>query len=169
MSQRIIFLGGFLVCAGLMAAALYFQYVMHLEPCPLCIFQRVFVILTGVVLLVGGLHNPRAWGQRVYGALAALAAGLGAGVAGRQVWIQHLPFDLQPGCSYDFNTMLEKFPLHKTLSLVLQGTGDCAQVDWTFLGLSMPEWTLLFFIGFVGLGLMLVFTSVGRAKSTKNP
>lgn len=167
MSQRIIFLGGFLVCAGLMAAALYFQYVEHIEPCPLCIFQRVFVILTGLVLLAGALHNPRGWGRRVYGAFAILTAGLGGGVAGRQVWIQHLPFDQQPGCSYDFATMLEKFPLHKTLSLVLKGTGDCAQVNWTFLGLSMPEWTLIFFIGFVGLGLMLVFTSVGRPRTDK--
>jgi protein dithiol:quinone oxidoreductase len=167
MSQRAIFLGGFLVCAGLMAAALYFQYVEHIEPCPLCIFQRIFVILTGLLLLAGGLHNPRGWGRRVYGGLATLAAALGAGVAGRQVWIQHLPFDQQPGCSYDFATMLEKFPFYKTLSLVLKGTGDCAQVNWTFLGLSMPEWTLLFFIGFVGLGLILVFSSVGKPRPEK--
>ncbi|MHB8534684.1 MAG: disulfide bond formation protein B [Sulfuricaulis sp.] len=162
MSQRMIFLGGFLICTGLMAAALYFQYAMHLEPCPLCIFQRLFVIGTGLVLLAGALHNPRAVGRRVYGVLVVLTAGLGAGVAGRQVWIQHLPFDQQPGCSYDFATMLEKFPFYQTLRLVLQGTGDCAQIDWTFLGFSMPQWTLLFFIGFVCLGLMLIFTAAGK-------
>lgn len=162
MSQRTIFLGGFLVCVGLMAAALYFQYVMHLEPCPLCILQRLFVIGLGLILLVGAIHNPGMTGQRLYGVFIVLAAGLGAGVAGRQWWIQNLPFDQQPGCSYDFAYMLEKFPLYKTLRLVLEGTGDCAQVAWTFAGLSMPGWTLVFFMGFVGLGLMFIFSPVKR-------
>jgi len=162
MSQRVIFLGGFLICAGLMAAALYFQYVEHLEPCPLCILQRLAVIGVGLILLIGGLHNPGKWGRRVYGALTVFAAGAGAGVAGRHMWIQHLPFDQQPGCSYEFGYMLETFPLAKTLKLVLEGTGDCAKVSWTFLDLSMPTWTLIFFIGFVALGLTLVFTSIGK-------
>lgn len=162
MSQRVIFLGGFAVCAGLMAAALYFQYVGHLDPCPLCILQRLAVIGAGLILLIGGLHNPGKWGRRLYGALTVIAAGAGAGVAGRHVWIQHLPFDQQPGCSYEFGYMLETFPLAKTLKLVLEGTGDCAKVTWTFLDLSMPSWTFIFFIGFVALGLMLVFTSIGK-------
>ena len=157
-----IFLGGFLVCVGLMAAALYFQYVMHLEPCPLCILQRISVISLGVILLVGAIHNPGVLGQRIYGVFILIAAGLGAGVAGRHFWIQHLPFDQQPGCSYEFSYMLEKFPLYKTLRLVLEGTGDCAQVVWTFLGLSMPGWTLVCFMGFVGLGLMFIISPVKR-------
>lgn len=162
MSQRIIFLWGFLICAGLMAAALYFQYGMQLEPCPLCIFQRVFVIITGLILLAGALHNPGKLGRRIYGVVTALAAGLGAAVAGRHVWIENLPFDQQPGCAYSLNDMLETFPLLKTLKLVLEGSGGCGQVNWSFLGLSMPSWTLIFFIGFIGLGLLLVFTSLGR-------
>lgn len=162
MSQRTIFLAGFAVCAGLMAAALYFQYVGQLEPCPLCILQRLSVIGTGLILLAGGLHNPGKWGRRFYGALTVITAGAGASVAIRHVWIQHLPFDQQPGCSYEFAYMLENFPLAKTLKLVLQGTGDCAQVTWSFLGLSMPAWTLVFFIGFVALGLTLMFSSFGK-------
>src|SRR3989338_5036944 len=162
MSQRMIFLGGFAVCAGLMAAALYFQYVEHLEPCPLCILQRLVVIGAGLILLIGGLHNPGKWGRRLYGALTVFAAGAGAGVAGRHVWIQHLPFDQQPGCSYDFAYMLDTFPLAKKLKLVLEGTGDCAKVTWTFLDLNMPAWTLIFFVGFVALGLTLMFSSFGK-------
>ena len=162
MSQRVIFLGGFAVCAGLMAAALYFQYVGHLEPCPLCILQRLAVIGVGLILLAGGLHDPGKWGRRFYGALTVIAAAAGAGVAARHVWIQHLPFDQQPGCTYEFSYMLEKFPLAKMLKLVLEGTGDCAQVTWSFLGLSMPAWTLVFFLGFVGLGLTLTLSAVGR-------
>lgn len=161
-TQRRIFLGGFLVCVGLIAAALYFQYVMHLEPCPLCIFQRIFVIGTGLILLVGAIHNPGVRGQRAYGGLTVLTAGLGAGVAGRHFWIQHLPFDQQPGCSYDLSYMLDKFPMAKMLKLVLEGTGDCAQVTWTFLGLSMPGWTLVFFMGFVGLGMMFIFSPADK-------
>ena len=157
-----IFLGGFLVCVGLMAAALYFQYAMHLEPCPLFILQRMSVISLGLILLVGAIHNPGVLGQRIYGVFILIAAGLGAGVAGRHFWIQHLPFDQQPGCSYEFSYMLEKFPLYKTLRLVLEGTGDCAQVVWTFLGLSMPGWTLVCFMGFVGLGLMFIISPVKR-------
>ena len=162
MSQRIIFLAGFLICAGLMAAALYFQYGMKLEPCPLCIFQRLFVIGVGLILLAGALHNPGRLGRRLYGWLAALTAALGAGVAGRHVWIENLPFDRQLGCGYSLNDMLETFPLLKTLKLVLAGSGGCGQVTWSFLGLSMPSWTLIFFIGFAVLGLLLVFTSLGK-------
>jgi disulfide bond formation protein DsbB len=162
MSQRVLFLAGFVFSVGLMAAALFFQYVDHLEPCPLCILQRMAVIGTGLILLAGALHNPTQWGRRVYGALTVLVAGIGAGVASRHVWIQHLPFDQQPGCSYELNDMLENFPLTKTLRLVFEGTGDCAQVSWTFLTLSMPTWTLLCFVGFMALGLTLVFTAIGR-------
>ena len=162
MSQRTIFLGGFLVCLALMAAALYFQYGMKLEPCPLCTFQRLFVIVTGLILLVGGLHNPGKPGRRLYGGLTVLAAGLGAGVAGRHVWIEHLPFDRQPGCGFSLNDMLETFPLLETLKLVLEGSGGCGKVSWSFLGLSMPTWTLVFFIGFILLGLILAFTSYGK-------
>src|SRR3990172_3124889 len=110
MSQRIIFLAGFLICAGLMAAALYFQYGMKLEPCPLCIFQRLFGVGVGVILLGGALHNPGRLGRRLYGGLAALTAALGAGVAGRHVWIENLPFDREPGCGYRLNDMLGNLP-----------------------------------------------------------
>lgn len=156
-----VFLGGFLICAGLVGAALYFQYVMKLEPCPLCIFQRVFVMITGLILLAGAWHNPPGMGRRVYGGLTALAAVLGAGVAGRHVWIENLPFDQQPGCGYSLQDMLESFPLLKTLKLVLAGSGGCGEVTWSFLGLSLAGWTLLFFLGFAGLGGWLMFSTRG--------
>ncbi len=159
-----LFLGGFLVCAGLMAAALYFQHGLGLEPCPLCIFQRIFVIATGLILLAGALHNPGKVGRRIYGGLAALAAALGAGVAGRHVWIENLPPQLQPGCGYSLNDMLDSFPLLKTLKLVLEGSGGCGQVNWSFLGLSMPSWTLMFFVALAMLGLWLMLTPAGNKQ-----
>ncbi|MBX3726948.1 MAG: disulfide bond formation protein B [Xanthomonadales bacterium] len=138
---------GFLACAGLMAYALYAQHVLGLEPCPLCIFQRVAVIATGGVLLAAALHGPAAAGRWVYALLAATAAALGAGVAGRHVWLQSLPADQVPACGPGLDYMMEAFPLSQTLRMVFSGSGECAEVDWTFLGLSMPAWTLICFVG----------------------
>ena len=161
MTQRQLFLIGFLICAGLIAAAMYFQYVKGLEPCPLCIAQRLCIMAVGVVLLLGALHNPAGWGRRLYGALTVVFAGLGASIAARHVWLQNLPPDKQPGCGFDLGYMLERFPLLKAFKLVWAGTSDCASITWTFLGLSMPAWTLVFFVGFMALGIVLLFTRLG--------
>ncbi len=143
MTNRLAFLTGFLLCAALIALALYFQHVAGLAPCPLCIFQRVAFIAVGVVCLLGFLHNPRGWARRVYGLLAALAALLGAAVAARHVWLQNLPADQVPECGPGLAFMLEAFPLQKVFDLVLRGSGECAEVQWSLLGLSMPGWSLL--------------------------
>jgi len=144
-SLRTVFLCGFLFCAALIAVALYLQYVRHLEPCPLCIIQRVQVIALGLLMLAGAVQDPSAWGRRVYGALILLVAGSGIAVAGRHVWLQHLPADQVPSCGPGLSYMLEKFPLHRTLALVFRGSGECATVNWTFVGLSIPGWTLIIF------------------------
>lgn len=163
-TTRHLFLAGFLVNAGLMIAALFFQYQMGLAPCPLCIVQRWFVIAVGVVLLAGALHNPRGWGVRVYGLGAMVFAGLGAAVAGRQVWIQHLPPEQLGACGADLDYMLQNFPLVKTITRLWAGTSDCATVTWSFLGLSMAGWMVVFFTGFVALGawLLLFARTTGR-------
>ena len=156
LSQRVLFSYGFLLCVALMATALYFEYVMELEPCPLCMFQRVFVLGAGMVLLIGALHGPRSWGQRVYGVLLALIAGAGAAVAARHVWLQNLPPDQIPQCGRGLDYMLENYPLSKTLTTILKGSGDCAEVVWTFLGLSIPGWTLIMFCGLALFGIYFV-------------
>lgn len=160
---RTLALLGFLACAALMAYALYAQHVLGLEPCPLCIFQRVAVIATGVVLLVAALHGPLAGGRWVYSVLAATAAGIGAGVAGRHVWLQSLPADQVPACGPGLDYMMEAFPLGQTLRMVFSGSGECAEVDWTFLGLSMPAWTLICFIGLVAWALAMPMLARRRA------
>ena len=158
MTTRVLCLGGFLVSAGLMGAALYFQHVEHIEPCPLCIVQRWCVIAVGLVLLAGALHGPRIWGQRLYGVFTILFAGLGAAVSARHTWIQNLPPFQQPGCGADLDTMFKTLPFLKTAALVWAGTSDCATVTWRFLGFSMPAWVLVFFIGFIVLGFVLAFS-----------
>jgi disulfide bond formation protein DsbB len=145
---------GFAVAAAIIAVfigyALYAQHVLALEPCPLCILQRVAFIALFVVCAIAALHAPRGGlGRKVYGALALLAAGSGAAIAGRHVWLQHLPADQVPSCGPGLDYMLEAFPLSKALSMVFTGSGECAKVDGTFAGLSMPEWTLVWFAVFM--------------------
>lgn len=138
---------GALICAGLMGFALFAQYGLKLEPCPLCVLQRVAVISLGLVFLVAALHNPSGIGRFIYGLLAAVAAGAGAGVAGRQVWLQSLPKDQVPACGPGLDFMLDTFGLGEVLSMVLSGSGECADVAWSFLGLSMPTWVLAWCVG----------------------
>jgi disulfide bond formation protein DsbB len=131
---------GALVCASLLGFGYYLQYVQGLDPCPLCLVQRGFFYAVLVVFAVAAIH-PR----RVYPALAALFALGGAAAAARQVWLQHLPPDKVPQCGPDLFFMIENFPLSRTLKTLVAGTGECAVVDWTFLGLSIAEWSLPWF------------------------
>ena len=149
--RRLSYALGFVVCAALIAFAYYLQLVKHEEPCPLCIFQRVAVFALGVIFLLAALHNPGRAGAIVYGLLIALGAGIGAAIAARHVWLQHLPPGQVPACGPGLDYMLESFPFGQTLRLVLQGSGECAAAGWHFLGLSIPAWTLIFF-ALLGIG-----------------
>ena len=131
-----------LACALLLGYGYYLQHVQGLQPCPLCLVQRGFFYAVMAVCIVAALHGR--W-VRLYGALAALVAAGGAAAAGRQVWLQHLPPDKVPQCGPDLFFMLDNFPLSRTLKTLVSGTGECAVVDWTFLGLSIAEWSLLWF------------------------
>jgi len=143
---------GFLLCAALMGYALYAQFFMHLAPCLLCIFQRIAVIGLALVFLAAALHNPRGWGSRVYAVLIlALAIG-GAVVAIRHIYVQHLPEELSPPCGPGFGYLFEHLPFGQFLVKVFTGSADCSVVTWRFLGLTMPEWLLLWFAGFAVVG-----------------
>jgi protein dithiol:quinone oxidoreductase len=134
---------GFLVCACLLAYAYYAQFVLHLEPCPLCIFQRIGVFMLGVVFLVATLHDPAAFGRRVYAVLLSLAALAIIGIAARHLYIQGLPPDAVPACGASLDFMLKVFSLSEVLVKVLTGSGECAKITWEFLGLAMPAWVLI--------------------------
>jgi disulfide bond formation protein DsbB len=142
-------------CAGLLAFAFYQQYQMFLEPCPLCIFQRIGFIWIGAVALLAAIHNPARVGQWVYSLAMIAGAVLGALVAGRHVWLQNLPPDQVPECGPGLNYMLDTLPLSEVLAKVFLGDGNCAEVHWTFLGLSMPGWTLVWFSGLALVTLWL--------------
>lgn len=134
-------------CSFLLAMALYFQFAAGLEPCPLCISQRIMVLAVGLVMLAAVLHRPGPAGTRVYALLGCLVALGGAAISARHVWLQHLPADQVPACGPGLEYMFRYLPLGDTLKAMLTGTGDCAKVEWSLLGLSMPAWVLLCFLG----------------------
>ena len=136
---------GALACALLLGFGYYLQYARGLEPCPLCLVQRGFFYAVGVVLIIAAFHNPARIGVVVYATLAFVFAAGGAATAARQVWLQHLPADKVPQCGPDLFFMLENFPLSRTLAKVFYGSGECAAVDWKFLGLSIAGWALVWF------------------------
>ena len=162
-NSRVIFLGVFLGCVGLMGVALYMQHVMQLEPCNLCILQRVMVIAVALVALVAAIHGSKDLGIKVYGALVALTATIGAAISSRQLWLQSLPADEVPACGASLEYLLDVFSLAEALSMVLSGDGECAKVVWSFLGISIPGWTL---VGFLGLATIGVFQVMRPSPST---
>ena len=154
--RRLAYLLGFLVCAGLMGWALWLQYGLELEPCPLCVFQRVAVITTGVVFLVAAIHNPGRGGAAFYALLTVVASGIGAGLAAWHVWIQAQPKGSVAACGMGLDYMLETLPLTDVISRVLKGSGECAEQGWLFLGLAIPAWTFVFFIALIAVAFALV-------------
>ncbi len=146
LSYRTIFAGLVLLAvSSMLFARVYLEEILGLEACPLCMSQRAFVILWGVVAMIAVVHNPTGWGRKVYAWLCGASAFAGAAIAARHVWLQHLPEDQVPACGPTLDYMLENLPFEDTLSIVLMGDGNCAETVWTFLGLSIPEQTLLLF------------------------
>jgi protein dithiol:quinone oxidoreductase len=141
--RRLINLAGFLACAALLAYALYSQFYLHLEPCPLCIFQRIGVALLGLVFLLAALHHPRGRGRYAYALAIGLAALATAGVAARHLYVQSLPPGSLPSCGAPRAVLLKFTPVWEVIRKVLAGSGECSVVNWRFLGLAMPAWVLI--------------------------
>lgn len=152
---------GLVMCCFMMAVALYLQYGVGLEPCPLCIFQRVAVISACIVFLIGAIHNPKRWGGIVYAVLSLIAVVGGISVAGRHVWLQTLPPDSVPSCGPGLDYMMDMLPLWDVMARVLHGSGECAVVEGVFWGVTLPQWTLL---GFVVMGFIPVLMIVSRLR-----
>lgn len=146
LSPRLVFVGLVLLAiTSMLFARLYLQEFLSLDACPLCMTQRVFVVSWGMFALIGALHNPQGWGIRVYAALCGLAAFIGAAIAARHIWLQHLPEDQVPACGPSLEYMLENLPFSDTMSIVLMGDGNCAEIAWSLLGFSIPEQTFAVF------------------------
>ena len=153
-NRRRVNLSGFVACVLMLGFAVYVEKVMHIEPCPLCMFQRVGVASLGLVFLVAAIHHPaKLSGARVYSALIFLVALFPGYVSARHVYIQSLPPGSVPSCGATLDFMLEVFPLMEVVRKVLTGGGECAKIDWRFLGLAMPVWVLIAVIGLAAVGI----------------
>ena len=162
LTPRLGYVAGFLICGGLILYALYLQYYEYQNPCPLCLLQRVVYIALMVVFLLGALHGPRRTGAVVYSTLLVLVSLIGAGVAARHVWLQHLPKDKVPECGPGLGYILDRFPLVNALEKIFRGSGECAEAGWRLMGLSIAEWSLVWF---VLLGAYAVFVAAAARKS----
>src|SRR5699024_1766032 len=140
MNNRRYFLVGFLASAGALAFAYYLQYGQGLEPCPLCIMQRVAMFGVARICLVGWLHGPLGWGRRVYAALGCISALAGAAIAARHVWLMHLPASEVPACGPGLGYLMNILPWQEVMTIVLRGDASCATVEGSFLGISLPAW-----------------------------
>ncbi|MGQ0587848.1 MAG: disulfide bond formation protein B [Gammaproteobacteria bacterium] len=162
-SFRQLFALGFLASVGAMAFVLYLEHFRGLEPCPMCVFQRVAMVAAGLVFLAGAIHAPRATGRWAYSGLAGLAATAGAGIAARHVWLQNLPPDQVPACGPTLEYLMDVLPFTEVVRTILRGDGNCALIDWSFLGLSLPGWGL---VGFSGLALLAAAAPLVARKGT---
>lgn len=150
-SARVWFFLGFVACVFMLATGAFFQFVKELEPCPLCISQRLAILLVGVIFLIAALHNPSIKGIKIYAVLGTIAALIGSALSIRHLWIQNMPAEEVPECGPGLSYIFENLPLINTIKAMLNGTGECADVLWTFLGISIPGWTL---VAFIFLGAM---------------
>ena len=142
--------------------ALYFQYVLYLDPCPLCMVQRYAMIIIGSLCLVAFLHHPGTRGQLFYLGSIMFFSLFGTAVAGRHVWLQNLPSDRIPECFPGIEFILGNYPFMQALGIIFAGTGECAETLWTFLGISIPGWTLIAFLAFSVVSL-IQFLKIKRA------
>lgn len=161
-NRRLVNFAGFIACVALLGYAYYTQYRLGLEPCPLCIFQRIGIAASGVVFLIAGLHNPRGWGAWVYAALIGTTSLATIGVAVRHLYVQSLPPGTIPACGAPLDVLLQFTPVTEVIRKVLTGSGECSQVNWKFLGLAMPAWVLIWA---AGLGAMGILTNTKARKS----
>ncbi len=161
-ANRWLYLAGALVISALFGGALYIQYVLHFDPCPLCMIQRFIFIAMGVLFAIATLHDPKRAGAKIYAVLIGLVALSGVAVASRHIWIQHLPEDEVPACGPGLDYMLDNFPMAEVLKELMHGSGECAQKGWNFLTLNLPEWSLIWYV-LLGAWAVMIAVKASRA------
>ena len=160
-SLRTTYLLGFLCCVGLMAAAYYFEYILFLDPCPLCMVQRLATVLTGIGFLLAFFLQNRGRGWLASALTFTLAACLfGLWASTHHIGLQNLPPEEVPACGPSFEYLMSTLPLQDLLSIMLQGDGNCADSSWSFLGFSMPEWLRLWFLGFTSITAFALYKTL---------
>ena len=159
---KLFYLALFILCLSLLGFGLYLEHAQGIEPCPLCSFQRIAYITITAIALIAAVHNPQNLIRFIYHGLLLITALIGAGIAGRQTWLQHLPADQVPACGPGLEYMLEVFPFTEALKMILSGSGECAEVHWTFLTLSIAEWSLICFSSMTIATIIIIFLSSSK-------
>ena len=157
LTSRLFFIFLFTISLSLLSFGFYLEHVKELETCPLCAFQRFSYIAISVLALIGSIHNPIGLFRITYNILLIVFALIGVAIAGRQTWLQHLPSELVPECGPGLEYMLEVFPFGQALKMILSGSGECAEIQWQFIGLSIPEWSLICFSGITIAAILAIF------------
>jgi disulfide bond formation protein DsbB len=158
LTPRVVFAAIFLACAGLLSFGLYLQEEVGLDPCPMCILQRYAFVAIGITALVAAIHGPtRGLALKGYALIAIAFTLIGGGTAVRQSWLQHFPPKASLSCGADLEGLIQTLPLSQALPKIFQGTGDCSIVTWTFLGLSIAEWALVWFVIFLVVTIWTAF------------
>ena len=162
-SYRLLNLYGLVLCvASLLFAIFYLEKTLYLDPCPLCILDRVVILGLGVIFLFALLHNSKSFFVKIYGGFCIILSLIGVLLASRHIWLQNLPKDQVPECGPDIYFMVDTLPIFEVLKSVLTGSGSCADVSWTFVGLTIPEQTLILFIIFLVLSVIQTLRPLKR-------
>ena len=143
-------------CIGMLVFGLYLQHVVGLDPCPMCILSRYVFIVLGIAALAAALHGPRGVALKAWGSLVALLAVIGMGVSIRHSYVQHFPPKVE-SCGSDLDFLVSNLPLVQALPKIFAGSGSCSTVDWRFLGLSIPEWALAWYLLFAATAIWIAF------------
>jgi len=165
---RTLFFLAFIACASFLGAAVYLEYQLGPSLSPLCLVQRVLYAIYGLICLLAVLHCPHKQGWRVYAALMLLVSLCGAAVASRQVFLQAFAPEDMAACLANLQYLLDTQPYLKVLSLVLYGHAGCSEISWSFVGLSIPEWSLLAFAGLSVFALGHLFVRSHRMESMES-
>jgi len=168
-SRRWFWLVCFMLVAGLLGYAYYAQFQLYLDPCPLCITQRAFYAGIGIAAIIGFSSIGRRSLQILAAGLMSVAALGGMLTASRQVWLQHLPPEEVPECGPGLQYWLDNMPLLETISLLFKGDGNCAEVHWRFLGFSMGEWSLAWFVVFFLAALLVLVKAIANSGVAGEP
>lgn len=151
-----------LACVAMLAFGMYLQHVVGLEPCPMCIVQRYALIGVAIFAGLGSVRGGRGW-LISWGVLALVAAGFGAFVAARQSWLQWYPPEFAT-CGRDFYGMIENYSISRAVPMIFRGSGDCAAVDWSFLGGSIANWSFICFAIMSVAVLVLLVRGAARRR-----
>ena len=162
LSNRQLYFSGSFVCLVMILYALYAEHYLFLAPCPLCVLQRIAVVVTGILFLIAAIHLPETPINYIYNTLILITSLAGTGIAGWHTWLQNLPADKVPSCGPGFDYLVGNFPLGDALLLIFSGSGECATTDWNFMWLSMPAWVAISCLLLASLSIFISYNSFNK-------